>query len=344
MKKKKGIILAVVFLAVVILANMLLNFCLVQPGLGRTILHDAEAGDYETVIIGASHGSYGLDTNVISRELEQKTMNLCMGGEYMRDAYHVLQHAVKYNDVKNVVLDIDYQYLVNYHKESILFNAVYNAFPNNLDKFSYYKDKVMSEDYRGTFLRWTNFWQCYKKIPRTIEKKFSVAYKEYSPSVVSMNPYDKYMGNGFINRSKDAKKDATGAVCWDVNKVSASEVGYIKKIADYCKKHNINLTFTTIAVDPDTVAADVNNYQASHDYIANIANELGICYYDFNYCTFEKFDRSTEDYWDKEGHMYGDTADRFSRLYASVLEQSWNKTLVNSAYFDTDLNQLYQNR
>ena len=60
MKKKRGIITAAVFIALVVLLNNLLNFMLVQPGLTRTMFHELTQENRECIILGASHGSYGL--------------------------------------------------------------------------------------------------------------------------------------------------------------------------------------------------------------------------------------------------------------------------------------------
>lgn len=341
MKKHKTIILVALFLVLVVGLNSLFNFLLVQPGLSQTIFYETKQGGYDCVVLGASHGSYGIATDVLSEKLGVKTMNMCMGGEYMRDAYHELKYAMKYNDLKTVVLDIDYQYLVNYHEESILHNSIYNAFPNGLDKLEYYKDKILAEDYRGTFLRWTNFWQCYYMIPKTVKKKTSQAYKECDPSVTSMNKNDTYKGNGFIYRSKDAKKGKSDAISWNQSSVSSSEVSFVNKIIDLCKDNNIQIFLTSIAVDPVSVAKNPDNYKGAHDYIKKIADKKAVPYYDFNYANFDKYSRSTEDFWDMEGHMYGDTAEKFSAVYGEVLYQAVHGTLNESEYFGTDLKSIY---
>ena len=56
--KHKRITLAVLFTALVILLNSLLNFMLVQPGLARTMFYEVKKQDYECLVLGASHGSY----------------------------------------------------------------------------------------------------------------------------------------------------------------------------------------------------------------------------------------------------------------------------------------------
>ena len=62
----------------------------------------------------------------------------------------------------------------------------------------------------------------------------------------------------------------------------------------------------------------------------------------FNYLTFEAFDREEGDFWDREGHMYGDTAKRFTKVYAEVLKKALAGSLKKSDYFGEDLKEIYK--
>lgn len=160
---------------------------LVQPGLTRVMFHELETTNPDCLVLGTSHGSYGIATDELESGLDAGAMNMCIGGEYMIDAYYTLQYAIKISSPKVVVLDIDYQYLINRHDESILFHQVYNGYPDSLLKVSYFFSRIAKEEYRGAFLKWTNYWQCYYMIDKTVAKKLSDDYKEYSPDVVSMD-------------------------------------------------------------------------------------------------------------------------------------------------------------
>jgi hypothetical protein len=343
MKKHKGLLLAALFIVLVILINNILNFLLIQPGLSKTIFHEAQKGGYDCIILGASHGSYGLSTEELDTQLNMKTMNMCMGGEYFTDSYYVLKYALKYNTPKLVVLDIDYQYLVNFHKEGILHNSIYNAYPYTSDKLGYYLTKMSWEDYRGTFLKWTNYWQCYYMIPKTVKKKLSDAYKNGESSVVSMNPYDTYVGNGFIYRSLDAKKATTSNVGWNESKVSSRQCDYIKKIVKLCQEKNINIVFTSIPAETITVAQQVDKFAGASTYIQNLANQLGVTYIDFNKFTMDAYNRTADDFWDREGHMYGDAAKRFSIFYGTVVKQYVNNDLDLNSYYGSSFRDVYKN-
>lgn len=341
MKKRKAVILAAVFLMLVIAANSLLNYLLVQPGLSRTIFYECRQNKNECIILGASHGSYGLSTEEIEKAVGITTLNMCMGGEYMCDAYYVLKYAVKHNRLRAVILDIDYQYLINKHDESILFNNIYNAYPNSVGKLGYFWAKMAREEYRGTFLRWTNYWQCYYMIDKTVAKKRSEAYKNYSAEVVSMNPYDTYKGKGFIYRSSDYKKSETSCLEWNAQKVDSDECGYIRKIAKLCKEKQIQLVFTTVCQDPETVAAQAEKFAEADEFIRSLAEELDVPYLNFNCLKFNVFERSPADFYDREGHMYGETARRFSEIYGRAVQETLTGTFEEDKYFNTELCSLY---
>lgn len=341
MKKRKAVLLASGFVVLAVALNSLFNFLLVQPGLARTIFYECRQNNNECIILGASHGSYGLSSQEIQTELGQNTLNMCMGGEYMCDAYYVLKYAIRHNQVKTVILDIDYQYLINQHDESILFNSVYHAYPNSIGKLGYFGAKMAREEYRGTFLRWTNYWQCYYMVGKTVKKKMSDAYKNYSAEVVSMNPYDTYQGKGFIYRSSEYKKSSTSCLAWDESKVDSGECSYIRKIAALCKKNNIQIVFTTVCQDPETIAAQAAKFADADRYIRNLASALEVPYLNFNTLRFEVFDRDAQDFYDREGHMYGEAAKQFGGIFGSAVRETLNGTLTESDYFETDLKKLY---
>ena len=342
MKKKKPLCLAVIFLVIVLIINKLLDFMLIQPGLARTVFYESSKGGYDIITLGASHGTYGIATQELGERLEGNTMNMCMGGEYFYDSYYVLRYALRNNTPKTVILDIDYQYLVNQHDESILFNQIYNAYPATPDKAGYFVTKMIKEEFRGSLLKWTNYWQCYYMIGTTIKKKLSDEYKTADPSLVNMNKYDTYMGKGFIYRNNEYKKSTTGGIKWDESKVDKNQCKYINRIVNLCRRKGINIIFTTVPLDPDSIAQDTASYQAAHDYIVNLADDCGVSYYDFNLLSYAAFDRTTQDFYDREGHMYGETAQRFTKVYAEVIKKSLDGSLNEADYFKASYNDVYR--
>lgn len=108
------------------------------------------------------------------------------------------------------------------------------------------------------------------------------------------------------------------------------------------QKNDIQIVFTTVTQDPRTVAQYAEKFAQADSYIRNLAQKLNVEYYNFNYLTFEAFDREEGDFWDREGHMYGDTAKRFTKVYAEVLKKALAGSLKKSDYFGEDLKEIYK--
>lgn len=55
-------------------------------------------------------------------------------------------------------------------------------------------------------------------------------------------------------------------------------------------------------------------------------------YYDFNLLTMDTLPRTDDDFFDEEGHMLGELADRYSDILASVLLDKCDKS---TAFYGT---------
>ena len=159
-----------------------------------------------------------------------------------------------------------------------------------------------------------------------------------------MNPYDVYMGSGFVSRSRDCEKSATSCLDWDESKLDEEQNGYIRKIVELCRDNNINIVFTTVVQDPDTVAEKAEGFQNADTYIRSLAEELGVTYLNFNMLKFEVFDRTAEDFYDREGHMYGDTAVSFSKVYGKAVKEALDRNFDEDVYFNKNMKSLYGDR
>ena len=158
MRKSKRLLVTIVFLTVFIIANSIFNFALVLPGLTRVILHELDANDdYKCVILGTSHGSYGIDADIVSQQSDKKTLNLCIGGEYLQDSYYLLKKVFETNHPDTIVFDMDYDYLFNIPRSTISGSSIYNLYPFSLDKLFYFKDKALGMEYRAALFPWMDY-------------------------------------------------------------------------------------------------------------------------------------------------------------------------------------------
>lgn len=341
MKKSKKLLVTILFMIVFIIANSILNFSLVPPGLTRVILHEVDAvEDYQCIVLGTSHGSYGIDPEIVSEQSGLKTMNLCIGGEYMQDSYYLLKHVFETNTPELIVLDVDFQYLINVPKDSVAANFIYNAYPFSLNKFSYFKDKILGMEFRAAVFPWLDYRNNYSSAIDIMKMKFSEPYKEYSAAAVTMEAVDEYRGNGFIyrNTSNGLKTDTLGSMQWDSASVDTESIEYLSKIIELCRKNNAKIIMTTVPISTMTIQNSSEEYAKAYAYVAALAESDNVNYYNFSLLKQDVFERSIEDYWDYDGHMYGSAAQRFSAVFGRFLEDFSNGRLdVNRYLYDSVL-------
>ena len=339
MQKHKKLLITIVFLTVFVIANSILNFILVPPGLTRVILHELESNnDYKCVILGASHGSYGIDADIVSQQSGKKTMNMCIGGEYLQDSYYLLKQVFETNNPELIVLDVDFQYLVNVPKNNISANFIYNSYPNSFDKISYFKDKVLGMQFCATAFPWMDYRNNYFDVSNIIKTKLGSDYRNYSANAVIMEKQDVYYGNGFIyrNRTDDLKKDTLTDLTWDASAVDQESIEYLKKIIDLCNSKNTKIIMMTMPVSVVTITNSSNEFDKSYTYLANLAKANNIEYYNFSLVKESVFPRSIDDYWDYDGHLYGDAAKRFSVVLGNLLKETEDGQVNVSKYlYDT---------
>ena len=335
MRRYKKLLRTIIFLTVFVIVNSIFNFVLVPPGLTRVILHDLESSDdYKCIILGTSHGSYGIDADIVSQESGIKTMNLCIGGEYLQDSYYLLKQVFETNNPDTIVLDVDFQYLVNVPKNSVAANFIYNAYPNSLDKLSYFNDKILKMEYRATLFTWMDYRNNYSDVITIAKTKLGSDYMNYSGNAVILEKQDVYNGNGFIYRKRtdNLKKDTMPNLTWNDTNVDQESIEYLKKIIDLCKSKNTKIIMTTMPVSVETITNSIDGFDMAYTYLSDLAKANDIEYYNFSLVKEGVFSRSIDDYWDYDGHLYGDAAQRFSVVLGGFLKDSEHAQLRASNY------------
>jgi len=324
MLKHKKLLITIVFLTVFVIANSILNFILVQPGLTRVILHELESNDdYKCIILGTSHGSYGIDANIVSKESGTKTMSLCIGGEYLQDSYYLLKQAFKTNNPELIVLDVDFQYLMNVPQNSVSANFIYNSYPNSLDKVSYFSDKIFKMEYRAALFPWMDYRNNYSSVINIFKTKLGSDYNNYSSKAVNMDKKDLYYGKGFVYRkhTDNSKTDTMPKLIWNESIIDKKSIEYLKKIIYLCNSKNTKIIMVTTPISVETIKHSINEYDKAYTYLSNLAKANNVDYYNFSLVKESVFPRTLDDYWDYDGHMYGDAAQRYSLVLGDFLKE-----------------------
>jgi len=334
MRKYKKKLVIILFLALLVIINSILNFILVPSTITRVIMHEIESEhDYKCIFLGTSHGSYGIDSNKVTEVLGSKTMNLCIGGEYLQDSYYLLKRAFETNKPDTIILDMDFEYLLKGPNSSLSGSSIYNLYPFSINKMSYFKDKVLGLDYRAAFFPWMDYRDNFSSALSVVKTKMSADYINYSVNAVKMNANNEYKHNGFLYRERSTHPKIQNHLIWDESNVDQKAVQYLNKIVDLCKSNNTKIIMMTTPVPVEEITYSIDEYEQAYAYVSKLAKANNIEFYNFNLLKESVFQRNIGDYNDYDGHMYGDTAERFSEILGRFLKDVQDGQVTLSDYF-----------
>ena len=179
-----------------------------------------------------------------------------------------------------------------------------------------------------------------------MKQKMSKDYKD--ANIYSLDTSDAggpYTGKGFFALplpagnpvGEEYVKGQMGIEKQDVNPYPEK---YFRKLVKYCKDNNIDLVCVTSPITPSSKKR--LGIEEAYRKLRLIFDELGVRYYDFNLCLQEVLETKDTDFIDKEGHMGGELAYRYSAVLAEVLEEDEKKTLDTSDYFYDTYEKMYQ--
>ncbi|MDY4743122.1 MAG: hypothetical protein SO361_08440 [Lachnospira sp.] len=343
---------AIIFISVILIINKALCLTFMLSGLTRIIFHELEdeKSGYECVIYGQSHTSYAVDADIVSDVSGVKTMNAGIGGANMMDIYYMILDMYDYYIPDVVVLDLDYQYFLNVDLSDISESntLIYYNYPNNIHKIKYAMETLPKKDYRASLFKWMNYRDGIYNMKDNLQHKLSDEYRYYDiSSVNSLEACDSYKGHGFLYRDRSFVRDneARMIIPWDEANVDYDySPRYFKKIVKLCREKGSKVVLLTSPINKETLLINqqsMDNYTCARDYIQKLADENGLEYYDFNLIKDEIYHRESEDYWDYDGHMYGDAAERYSIFLGDFLKKIYKgENISQSQYFYTNVQEM----
>lgn len=354
MKKIMPIVRSIVFLVGLAVILRVCDYCFAQSGYVRFILHEANNANsnYNTIILGASHARSAINPAYLDQKLETNTLNMAIPGETVQDSYYMLKDAYDSNDIKTVIIDVDYQYWVETQPTAHFTKAFICQQMTDLDvKLEYFWDNRDTIDLRNVFTRRLS-WKCsLKSVKRNLSKKKTKEYKQYTIEAAGENGKVEgadgpYKGKGFFYRDTFGGKPGGAAYVesW-VERQNAGIDSNVEKqfedILDFCNKKGIRLICITSPITPS--AMEKLGMEKIHKTLKTAFDQWGIEYYDFNMTRMDVLPRDDVDYGDLEGHMGGELAEEYSEVLAELLEDTQDGEIDNNDYFYTSFEEMYQN-
>lgn len=316
-KKCTGILLLFcIFLGV----NELLTYMLYPYTYTRADMHHLVEGDYETIIVGTSHGKCGLDPKVLEEITGEKTINACQGGQYPVDSYYLVREAARHRKLTRVIYELDAGYWVTIPSQSADFITFYHEMPWSYVKAEYFLDKMLKADFRSVLFPWYFYRKRVTRISALLEQKQSDVYKNYG-----VEPFDSevqtYREDGFFARhplSSDRLQEDFPFL-WQSPGAREEAMQAFDKMAEFCEKEGIELTVVITPVPWVTYGKYQEHYDAASGFFKEYMKERKIPFYNYINDRSEGMPGKLEEFADYDGHMYEETAAVFSRVLGEDL-------------------------
>ena len=135
------------FVIVNVLVFVIMSLMLAQPSALKILIKEAQNMEYNTIIIGESHGETGYDPFVLSDETGSEFFNLSRRGMPVVNLSYILEESNIDKHYKQVIMDLDPSYWDDDHKgtfgtdTNLLFRLTGNRW------FTYVKDILAKDNY-----------------------------------------------------------------------------------------------------------------------------------------------------------------------------------------------------
>ncbi|MEG0720270.1 MAG: hypothetical protein RR446_00685 [Lachnospiraceae bacterium] len=313
----------IVFLIVCIGISEGCKFALIPSSTTRLNLHNIRENKYDDVFLGTSHGQVGINPMVVDRVTGRKSTSLCLASEFPVDSYYLIKELERYQKPKRLIYELDPGYWVVPQGRGKNEVFIYNELGLSVNKLSYGWNKYRKTDFRTALFPWYYHRNRLGRVKENLQIKTSKEYQNYSPSTVGNVAEQYYRGEGFLYHKRQANEDKGGLniVLWDRKKVKKDREQYFHKIVEYCKKEGIELVAVILPISQETLEHYSDIYQDADQYFKEITTKYKIPYRNFNNVEDVGIDRSMNSYYDYDGHMYGDAAEKFGEVLGEYLKK-----------------------
>lgn len=317
MRNFKKIILPAALVVVLAVVNMGLNYALIPYSYVRIMMHNIKTQEYDTVFLGTSHGLNGISPKVIDEKTGRKSINLCMGGEYPRDAYYLLKQVCEKQAPRTVVYELDAGYWSTPEGQRGDFNRIYYEMPVSRTKLEYFASKVAELDFRATLFPWFYYRGQMKNVKQIVECKQGEDYKNYGAAAFQ-NEGQSYADGFMRNTPVPGEKPENNLKLWDEETKNEDSFRYFEKMVSFCEKNNIELMVVITPVPRETLEKYEKQFQETDEFFTAYMEQLGVGYWNYNVPErdIKNFDDSLNAFTDYEGHMNFEQAEVFSAQLA----------------------------
>lgn len=326
----------VTFLGLNFLIIAFLTFLFAQPSVVKILMKEAQSDQYDTIVIGESHGTTSVNPFVLSDETGRNVFNFSRRLMPVIDLRYILEEANISKQYKTVILDLDSTYWTTGHKgnagtdTNLLFRLT------GTRQLDYIFNVLWNDNYNDAISDYNLNNDTVRRAPKNLKAKLNKDYwlcNEASiistyKAIGSVGFYE-YVGRGF---RYGIKKSGIKWPSWNFNSDEVEEENpkAFEELVNYCQDNDIELICIQSALPPYRILNE--NLDEVHDYFTNLCNQYNVPFYDMNYLREGYLDRTDDDYVDLDGHMMGELGDRHSKILADVLNANDKSVFFYDSY------------
>ncbi|SES26093.1 hypothetical protein SAMN04487884_12563 [Butyrivibrio fibrisolvens] len=334
MKVVKRIIAVIIAICLFIAGAELWKYILIDDSRSytRIMMHQLYESDenIDVLFVGSSHVYRTFIPEITDKEFGVYTFNAGSSSQYMDGSFAVIKEAAKNNDIKHIFLEMYYGVASGgtYSERTGLTSTyiISDYMRPSLDKVDYLVHASDKEYWINSFLiakrNWSNFYDS-TYVKNVIAAKQTDEYKNYE-YVRNEGDVEYYVDRGFVANDAEVSSDthfnvtAYGEI--GVGSIISRDTDWynsVVDIVDYCKAHDIEITFF-VTPEPEWTLVGKGNYDKYHEFISDISKDLEVDFYDFNLCKNEFFDTNDGTLFKDEDHLNTKGAEKFSVLFGQL--------------------------
>ncbi len=164
------------------------------------------------------------------------------------------------------------------------------------------------------------------ELPRIKDNVYQKVTGNYDVSYLK-GETQEYHENGFIEKYPVAVEDfpTYSATLFRSADVKTSNMEYLTKLINLCKDNDIEFIATSIPLAAVMLVEEEDSYREAWDYFSAYFKEQDVEYYNFNREYYQSYGHGLENYVDYDGHMNGDSARAFSKVFGETVFSSKEK-------------------
>jgi len=314
---KIKVIIAVVLIIVILYG---LDFMLYPCTFMRNDIHSVCTEEHNDIFVGTSCGKININPDIVEEITGRTGHNLCVGGEYGIDAYHLTKLVIEKQKPERVIYEVDPSYFVTEKEPGNNYLLFYHEFPLSKAKLEYFEASMLDCDFRTVLFPWYEYSLGYeiKKLPDTVYQKL---HQNYDVSYLK-GQAQEYHESGFIERYPVdvTKLKMTEPKLFTEQNVKQINMEYLEKLITLCKDEGVEFIAVTTPTPEPTLSAYPDNFDSAWSYFSEFFQEQGVRYLNFNTEYYDLFPHDLKNYTDYDGHMNGEAAGKFSEILGYLLK------------------------